>query len=111
MAMHGVVACCTQTGNRERRVSVTVYLVCLPSSVFLILCVQERLCELVKLMGGHVSADFTRHVSRYLQVPSRILFAYLCILLMCAQSYTVCIPLYTTDVCTVIYCLHTSVYY
>ena len=70
----------------------TVYLVCLLSLVFLILCVQERLCELVKLMGGQVSADFTRHVSRYLQVRSRILFAYLCILLTCARSYT-------TDVC------------
>jgi len=42
---------------------VTVHLVCLVSLLFLILCVQERLCELVRLMGGRVSADFTRHVS------------------------------------------------
>ena len=82
MAMHGVVACCTQTGNRERRVSMTVYLVCLLSLVFLILCVQERLCELVKLMGGQVSADFTRHVS-----------------------------LADTCEFPVVYCLHTSVHY
>ena len=74
----------------------TVYFVCLLSLLFLVLCVQERLCELVRLMGGRVSADFTRHVSRAdthtCKLPVVKLFAYLCILLTCAGDTSDCRP-------------------
>lgn len=65
MAMHGVVACFTLTGNKETRVSRDVC--CNLAHVLRSGCglghAQEKLTQLVQLMGGRVEGDLTKRVS------------------------------------------------
>lgn len=62
MAMHRVVACFTQIETREKRVSPCNQQCAFHSHVCILS--QDELSQRVKLMGGKVCGDFTRHVSR-----------------------------------------------